>query len=84
MEDINFENHPDFSKSYALEGVEDVAIREVFHSSLLDYFAQRRGLSVEGQGGKLLYYRTGKRIPAKEVPSFIEEGLRMLKMFEGV
>jgi hypothetical protein len=84
MEDINFENHPDFSKSYALEGVEDVAIREVFHSSLLDYFAQRRGLSVEGQSGKLLYYRTGKRIPAKEVPSFIEEGLKMLKLFEGV
>jgi hypothetical protein len=84
MEDINFENHPDFSKAYALEGIEDVAIREVFNNSLLDYFAQHRGLSVEGQGGKLLYYRSGKRIQSKEVQSFIEEGLKMLKMFEGV
>jgi len=75
-QDIDFEEQQKFSAAYTLQGPDEEQIRALFSADKLDFFAQRPGLCVEGSGQKMLYYRAGKRLSAKAVPSFVEEDWR--------
>src|SRR5262249_27072956 len=61
-QDINFEEHPIFSRSYLLRGPDEAAIRDAFTEDVLTYFEENRGLSTEANGDHLLYYRHNKRV----------------------
>jgi len=82
-QDIDFEEHQKFSAAYTLQGPDEEQIRALFGTDKLDFFAQRPGLCVEGNGQKLLYYRAGKRLSAKAIQSFVEEGLEVLRLLAG-
>jgi len=82
-QDIDFEEQQKFSAAYTLQGPDEEQIRALFSADKLDFFAQRPGLCVEGSGQKMLYYRAGKRLSAKAVPSFVEEGLEVLRLLAG-
>jgi hypothetical protein len=60
--DINFEGHPGFSRKYVLRGDEPAAIYRLFRPELLDFFSRHPGLSVEGNGSRLLIYRKAKTV----------------------
>jgi hypothetical protein len=79
-QDIDFQDNPAFSAAYLLQGQDEARIRALFSTDKLAFFAQRRGLCVEGSGQKLLYYRAGKRLSPKMVQSFVEEGLEVLRL----
>jgi hypothetical protein len=81
--DIDFEAQPAFSAAYVLQGADETRIRILFDSEKLAFFAQRRGLRVEGNGRQLLYYRAGKLVSPKAIPSFIEEGRAVLRLLAG-
>jgi len=57
MDDIDFDSHKTFSDQYLLKGEDEGRIRETFNSSVLDYFTEHPGLTVEG-GGRYLYVST--------------------------
>ena len=71
FQDIDFESHPLFSKSFVLQSSNEEAIRQYFMPSLLEFFESKAGISVEAQSGKMFFYRTGRCIkPAQnERPS---------------
>ena len=81
--DIDFEEQPAFSAAYVLQGADETRIRILFDSAKLAFFAQRRGLRVEGNGRQLLYYRAGKLVSPGAIPSFIEEGRVVLRLLAG-
>ncbi len=83
QQDIDFKEQPGFSKAYVLQGPDEDQLRALFDSEKLAFFAQRHGLNVEGDGRKLLYYRAGKRVSPKSIPSFVEEGLAVLHLLAG-
>ncbi len=83
QQDIDFEEHPGFSSAYVLQGPDEAQIRALFDSEKLAFFAQRRGLCVEGDGRKLLYYRAAKRVSPQAIPSFLEEGQAVLRLLAG-
>lgn len=67
FQDIDFESHELFSKSFVLQGSNEEAIRRYFTPSVLDFFASKPGISVEAQNGTLFFYRARKRIQPQEI-----------------
>jgi hypothetical protein len=77
FQDIDFESHPEFSRAYVLKGENEAAIREFFTTGLLDFFAQRPGLSVEASNGRLICYRANKRVGAEEYQKLLAEAYQV-------
>ncbi len=65
QQDIDFDQHPDFSSAYVLHGPDESQVRALFTNEKLDFFAHTRGLGVEGLGQKLLCYRQKKVVSAR-------------------
>ncbi len=80
-QDIDFSSHPKFSGKYLLRGEDEGAVRELYQSSLLEFFESQDKISVEGQGTQILVYRSGKRIEPAKTKEFMQEGFRVLGRF---
>lgn len=80
-QDIDFDSHPTFSKKYLLRGQEEQEIRQTFAPHILDHFDQNHGLSVEGFGDELVYYRSGRQLKAELLQGHIEEAIRIHGLF---
>lgn len=61
-QDINFDDHPEFSKAFILKSEAEKETREFFDETLLDFFAQHPDISCEARPGTILYFRSRKRI----------------------
>lgn len=75
-QDINFDTHPKFSSDYILRGADEEGIRQFFQAAVLDYFEQHRGITVEANGGHLLFFRAGQRINADKLTELMDDGLK--------
>jgi len=80
MQDIDFENHPEFSDSFVLTGGDEQAVRSFFDDSLLEHFVQQKGSCVEGASGMFIYFRSGQRKP-EEIREFMNQGYMMYSAF---
>ena len=81
-QDIDFESHPKFSKSYSLRGSDEQKVRETFTDEVLFFFENQTGISTEGGGDQLIFYRAGRRIDPDQVSSFKQEGFRVFELFK--
>jgi hypothetical protein len=80
QQDIDFPDHPAFSKAFVLQGSDEAAIRALFSGEKLDFFSGRKGMCLEGHGPRLICYRYGKRVAPKAIQSFVEEGRELLHL----
>ena len=80
-QDIDFETHPLFSKSYLLRGDNEAAIRGLFNNELLNFIESQQKISIEGSGDQLVFYRHKKRVKPEEVEEFMEEGFKVFELF---
>lgn len=79
--DINFDDHPGFSQAVVLKSETEKETRDFFDLTLLDFFAEHPGISLEARPGTILYFRSRKRIDrieptAASLRNFIDEGLQ--------
>ena len=82
FQDIDFSRHPEFSNRYLLRGKQEAAVRRHFTPEVLRFLETRTGLSVEGERGRLVVYRSGRKIPLPEVESFLREALRVFELLK--
>ncbi|MFC1573966.1 hypothetical protein ACFL30_02150 [Candidatus Latescibacterota bacterium] len=82
--DIDFDSHPAFSKEYLLRSEDEQACRDVFTKDVLRYYDKHQGLSTEGDGDSLLFYRASKKVRPAEVRSFVEDGFDVFRLFQAV
>ena len=80
FQDIDFDNHPEFSNSFVLQGSNEEDIRKYFTQSVLDFFAAKPGISVEAQNGTLFFYRTRKRIQPHEIKDNLAQAYEVFGM----
>ena len=80
-QDINFDSHERFSKSYLLRGEDEDEIRKTFTDAVLSFYENQTGISTEAGRDQLIFYRAGKRIKAEEVVAFLKEGSSVFKLF---
>lgn len=81
MQDIDFEDHPTFSKMFVLKGENEKAIRNFFDLELLDFFAERKGITFEGAPGRFIYFKGGKTTKPEEMRAYLEEGYSVYSAF---
>jgi hypothetical protein len=82
-QDIDFDEHPAFSKQYLLRGGDEQAIRRVFTPELIEYLEQRDPISVEASGSFVMVYRPGKRVKPDHLAAFIETAFEVATRFGG-
>ena len=80
-QDIDFDSHRKFPKKYLLRGNDEQKVREASTHELLSFFEAEEGISAEGGGDQLIFYRSGKRISPEDVRPFMEEGLQVFRLF---
>ncbi|MCB9938629.1 MAG: hypothetical protein H6823_10335 [Planctomycetaceae bacterium] len=81
FQDIDFDDHPEFSKSFVLKGPDEAAIREFFDSTILDFFAAKKGICFEATKGMFIYYRAAKPQSADGLRNYLEEGYSTYQAF---
>jgi hypothetical protein len=82
---IDFMEHPDFSKAYLLYGKDDVAVHNLFSKpGIIDFLKQEEGLCIEGKGQYLIIYRCVNGAPcivaAEDFDAFINQGRRIFSI----
>ena len=74
-QDIDFDQYPEFSKSYLLRGKLESEVRLLFSHKVITWFENNKNLYVEGSGNRILYYRRRKRVKPEEIRDFMNEGM---------
>ena len=81
LKDIDFKNHPDFSKRFYLRGEDEKAIRAFFTDNLIYFFESHPAYYLESDGDSLLI-RSKERLASiqeiKQILAFAEELLKIL------
>jgi hypothetical protein len=79
--DIDFANYPEFSNRYLLRGENEILIHKSFHSEVIAFYENSRGLSTEANDSRLIFYRAMSKVPPEEMHSFLSVGLKVLHLF---
>ena len=80
VQDIDFDNDPEFSKKFHLQGSDETAVRTLFTSWLRRELAGNPGWSLEGQGEWLLVYKANQAIEPTRIPSFLEQARKLSRL----
>jgi hypothetical protein len=80
-QDINFEEDPDFSKAFVLQGHDEPATRALFNSGVRQHFMQFKGtqMQFEAQGDTLLIHY-GTRWKPDEIRALIDRATAFLNL----
>jgi MFS superfamily sulfate permease-like transporter len=70
--DIDFQDHPLFSKKYYLRGDDEKAIRKFFNENLIAYLESHDNIHVESHRNKLLVYMKRDLLTTVETKAVIE------------
>jgi len=81
-QDIVMGNHPEFTRNYLLRGPDVTAIRGLFYEGLVAFYDAHPGLSTEGRGDLLLYYRSARRVEPEALLEFLREGSKIVALFQ--
>ena len=76
MQDIDFESHPQFSKTYRLSGKDENAIRQLFTPALLTSIENGlipKEVRVQAGAGWLIIYSYPKRIKTENMQNFLND-----------
>ena len=80
FQDIDFAQAPVFSKRFLLRGAEENAIRATFKPAVLSHFERHEGVSAEGRGKLMVYYRAARILRPEDVRSFVNESREVAKL----
>ena len=76
FQDIDFDSNPEFSNAFVLKGDDEEAVRRFFDAELLDFFAKRKGISIETKPGTFIY-RRGGRVKPEEIRALMDEAFQV-------
>jgi len=79
---IDFKGHSEFSNAYVLKAENKNDIKRVFSDQVLAYLGKHRGLTIEGNGNRLIFYRSNTLLKPDELNSFLDEGLGLFRMMK--
>jgi len=80
-QDIDFQSHPKFSKSFVLRATNAKAVRKLFTADLLSFCEGTPQVNIEGQGRDLVFYRSSKRVKPERFRDLMGEGFAVFKQF---
>ena len=81
MQDIDFDSSPTFSESYRLTGDDEAAVRRLFRSDVLSFFATETSWSIEGSGEWVVVYRRRDLVNPDQLAEFAEKAIWISDLF---
>ncbi len=82
FEDIDFEEHEQFSEQYYLKGPDESLIRHTFSKDVCRFFTVHKDWSLEGIGYYLIFYKKHKLLDPGQIKSFYRKGMHLLDLLE--
>ena len=77
MQDIDFEEHPEFSNQYLLQSEDETRTRSMMKPEVARFFTVNRDWSMEGIGYYLILYKNNKLLPSNVIRDFYQKGLQL-------
>lgn len=81
MQDIDFPDAAEFSRTYRLKGTDEGAIRAYFTPDIRQFFAVTPDQQVAGGGRFLFWYRFGRLPDPDELDEWLEQGSHIRRRF---
>lgn len=81
MQDIDFDESPEFSRAYRLKGPDEASVRSLFSSDVRHFFAATPDQQVAGGGRYLLWWRSGRFPPIEKLDEWLERGDHVRRRF---
>lgn len=78
--DIDFSNHPDFSKRFYLSGTDELEVRSFFTDDIILFLESNDYYHIESNKNGLLIFKKERLASVKEVKAMIDFGLRFEKL----
>jgi hypothetical protein len=79
---IEVENSEEFNRLYYLSGVDEGEVRNLFAHQVCAYLVAHRGWRIQGEEGKLMFYRANRRVRPEDLANFIQEGFDLAANFK--
>jgi len=78
--DIDFQDHPIFSKAYHLSGTDETAVRTLFNSDTIQWLEthKEKHWNITGHQDWLILYRANKTLKPEEWPTFLLEAIQVM------
>jgi hypothetical protein len=70
-QDIDFGNHPEFSRKYLLRGPDEQAVRNTFSDAMLAYYERDQITCTDGGGHQLFVFRHNQRATPQQIRGLI-------------
>jgi MFS superfamily sulfate permease-like transporter len=70
--DINFEDHPQFSKMFYLRSDNEISTRRFFNENILSFLETHEGLHIESHRNKLLIYKKRDLLDREEIAEVMD------------
>ncbi len=83
IRDINFEQHPDFSRQYYLKGPDEELIRSTFTEPILHFFTVEKDWFLEGLNYYLILYQERRLQPPEQLEKMYVKGLELYELLRG-
>jgi len=80
-QDIDFDDDPEFSGAYVLQGESEDALRGLFEPSVRAWFVDRRGDNLHFEAyGDVLMFHTSRRVPPERTRDLMQQALEIFKL----
>jgi hypothetical protein len=81
FQDIDFDQHPEFSSKFVLQADDETAVRRFLTNQTLDMFVARPGVSVDAIPGLFTYMKAGRSKP-EGIRELMAEAYAFAKVFQ--
>ena len=81
-QDIEFEEHPEFSKKFLIQGDEASLVKDALPDELARFFTIEKKWSLEGMNYFLIFYQKHKRLPPESIGDFYKKGMKIYEWLQ--
>ena len=81
IKDIDFQEHPEFSKQYWLKGTDEARIRKEINEEVIHFFTIEKNWSLEGINYYMILYKKDTLLLPEEVKELYEKGKELVTLF---
>ncbi|MCC6725933.1 MAG: hypothetical protein IT258_15600 [Saprospiraceae bacterium] len=82
-QDIDFEEHPEFSRNYLLQGEDEARVRRTMnHDDVIRFFTVEKDWCLESVGYFMILYQDDRLLQPHEIQFFHERGVMLFENFK--
>jgi carbonic anhydrase len=82
INDIDFQEFPDFSNKYRLKGINEAQVRDFFKKEIIEFFEKNQIYNIESLGAELLIYKSNNLASPEEIKNLLQFGKQLVEILK--